>query len=109
MKKFATMLLILLTLVFSTFIVTPAFASNTFKEGVYKAADFNFSANETYIVQNFSPTYSVYITLYDENQLILQSIRLEPNSDKYNLIPLKPEYRIVIVGNGEVFIDKGTQ
>ena len=109
MKKITTMLLILMTLVFGTFIVTPAFASNTFKEGVYKAADFNFSANETYIIQNISSTYSVYITLYDENQLIIQSIRLEPNSDKYNLIPLKPEYRIVIVGNGEVFIDKGTQ
>lgn len=109
MKKTSTMLLILMTLVFSTFIVTPAFASNTFKEGVYKAADFNFSANETYIIQNISSTYSVYITLYDENQLILQSIRLEPNSDKYNLIPLKPEYRIIIVGNGEVFIDTRTQ
>jgi hypothetical protein len=109
MKKFATILLILMTLVFSTFITTPAFAANTFKEGVYKSADFNFSANETYIVQNISPTYSVYLTLYDENQLIIQSIRLEPKSAKYNLIPLKPDYRIVIVGNGEVFIDKGTQ
>lgn len=109
MKKNATMLLILMTLVFSTFIVTPAFASNIFKEGVYKAADFNFLANKTYVAQNFSSTYNVHITLYDENQLIIQSIRLEPNSDKYKLITLKPEYRIAIVGKGEVFIDKGTQ
>ncbi|MEG0308492.1 MAG: hypothetical protein RR636_11140 [Clostridium sp.] len=109
MKKFDIILLILITLVFSTFIATPAFAANTFKEGVYKSADFNFSPHETYIVQNISPNDSAYLTLYDENQLIIQSIRLEPKSAKYNLIPLKPDYRIVIVGNGEIYIDTGTQ
>ncbi|MEG2290645.1 MAG: hypothetical protein RR891_08030 [Clostridium sp.] len=109
MKKFDIILLILIILVFITFIATPAFAANTFKEGVYKSSDFNFSPHETYIVQNISPTDSAYLTLYDENQLIIQSIRLEPKSAKYNLIPLKPDYRIVIVGNGEIYIDTGTQ
>jgi hypothetical protein len=109
MKKSIPILLVLMILIFTTFIATPAFAANTFKEGVYKSSDFNFSANETYIVQNISQTDSVYLILFDENQLIIQSIRLEPKSAKYNLIPLKPDYRIVIVGNGEVFIDKGTQ
>jgi len=109
MKKSIPILLVLMILIFTTFIATPAFAANVFKEGVFKAADFNFSPNETYIVQNISQTDSVYITLFDENQLIIQSIRLEPKSAKYNLIPLKPDYRIVIVGNGEVFIDRRTQ
>ncbi len=109
MKKLTVILLILVTLVFSTFIATPAFAQNVFTEGVYKATDFNVSPNETYLVQNISPTDSVFLTLYDENQLIIQSIRLEPKSAKYNLIPLNPDYRIVIVGNGQIFIDKGTQ
>jgi hypothetical protein len=83
----------------------PAYAANIFKEGVYKAADFNFSPNNTYFVQNISNKDSVHIFLFDENQLEIQSIRLDPQSQKYNLLPLKPDYRIAIVGNGDVFID----
>jgi len=109
MKKFTAILLILITLGLSTFASTRVFAENIFREGVYKATDFNISPNESYLVQNVSSNDSVFLTLYDENQLILQSIRLQPKSAKYNLIPLKPEYRIVIVGNGQIFIDKGTQ
>ncbi|WP_238919037.1 hypothetical protein [Clostridium sp. YIM B02555] len=103
MKKF---LLIFLITIFLSFNVTHlAFAVNIFKEGIYKAADFNFSTENTYSVQNVSPKDSVYILLFDENQLQLQSIRLGPQSGKYNLLPLKPDYRIAIVGNGDVFID----
>jgi hypothetical protein len=109
MKKLTAILLILITLVLSTFTSTRVFAENVFTEGVYKATDFNISPNETYVVQNVSANDSVFLTLYDENQLILQSIRLDPKSAKYNLIPLKPDYRVVIVGNGQIFIDKGTQ
>ncbi len=109
MKKFTVIFLILIALVLSTFTSTRVFAENIFKEGVYKATDFNISPNESYVVQNVSANDSVFLTLYDENQLIIQSIRLQPKSAKYNLIPLKPEYRIVIVGNGQIFIDKGTQ
>jgi len=109
MKKFTVILLILITLVLSTFASTRVFSENIFTEGVYKATDFNISPNESYIVQNVSANDSVFLTLYDENQVIIQSIRLEPKSAKYNLIPLKPDYRIVIVGNGQIFIDKGTQ
>lgn len=109
MKRFTIILLIFITLVLSTFASTRVFAENIFTEGVYKATDFNISPNESYIVQNVSANESVFLTLYDENQVIIQSIRLEPKSAKYNLIPLKPDYRIVIVGNGQIFIDKGTQ
>lgn len=104
MKKFA-MLLLLFICLSSNIGVS---AVNVFKEGVYKAADLNFSPNSTYNVQNISPTSSVYMILFNENQLTLQSIRLDPNSAKYNLLPLKPAYRIAIVGNGEVFIAEKT-
>ncbi|WP_160686925.1 hypothetical protein [Clostridium sp. C2-6-12] len=103
MKKFIFLFSISLFLLLN--ITFYAFAANIFKEGVYKASDFNFSSANTYIVQNVSPKDSVYILLFDENQLQLQSIRLDPKSEKYNLLPLKPDYRIVIVGNGDVFID----
>ena len=104
MKKYTILFLIFLCLLFNMISVTPVFAATSFKEGVYKAADFNFSQDNVYNVQNISSDHSVYVLLYDENQLGIQSIRLEPNSAKYNLRPLKPNYRIVIVGNGEVFI-----
>ena len=103
MKKFILLFSISLFLFFNLTIY--AFAANIFKEGVYKAADFNFSSENTYSVQNVSQKDSVYILLFDENQLQLQSIRLDPQSGKYNLLPLKPDYRIAIVGNGDVFID----
>ncbi|NRT89460.1 hypothetical protein [Clostridium beijerinckii] len=102
MKKFILIFLISIFLLFN--LTSSAFADNIFKEGVYKAADFNFSAENTYSVQNVSQKDSVYILLYDEDQLQIQSIRLGPNSGKYNLLPLKPDYRIAIVGNGDVFI-----
>lgn len=104
MKKFTILLLILVCLLFNIIMITPAFAANIFKEGVYKAADFNFSPENLYSVQNVSESDNVYVLLFDENQLGIQSIRLLPNSGKYNLLPLKPDYRIVIVGKGDVFI-----
>ena len=105
MKKITRLLLILICLSFNIFTVTRAEAANVFKEGVYKAADFNFSPNNVYNVQNVSQKNSVFVLIFDENQLAIQSIRLEPKSSKYNLLPLKPNYRLLIVGNGEVFID----
>ena len=102
MKKFILLFLISIFLLFNLTLSTSA--ANIFKEGVYKAADFNFSENNVYKIQNISSEHSVYVLIYDDNQLGIQSIRLEPNSAKYNLRPLKTNYRIVIVGNGEVFI-----
>ena len=104
MKKFTVLFLIFLCLFFNMISVTPVAADTNFKEGVYKAADFQFSSDNLYYVENVSPSDNVYVLLFDENQLQIQSIRLGPKSLKYNLLPLKPDYRIVIVGNGNVFI-----
>lgn len=102
MKKFILIFLISIFLLFN--LTSSTFAANIFKEGVYKASDFNFSPENTYSVQNVSPKDSVYILIFDENQLQMQAIRLGPQSGKYNLLPLKPDYRIAIVGTGDVFI-----
>lgn len=104
MKKFFASFLILLTISFNSINVINVYAANTFKEGIYKAADFNFSPSNIYSVQNISEGNDVYLQLFDENQRIIQAIRLTPKSEKFNLISLKPSYRIVIVGNGEVYI-----
>ena len=108
MKKFTIILLILVTLIFSTSISTPAFAANVFKEGFYRISDFNPSKEGLYHVQNIS-TKGVYIIIFNENLIATQVLYLEPKSRKYNLVPLKPEHRIIIVGNGQVYIDAGTQ
>lgn len=102
MKKFITISLVSLFLSFIIF-TQSVYAVNIFEEGVYKVSDLNFS-NERYTVQNVSETDSIYSQVFDENQIILQSIRLSPKSDKFNLTFLLPDYRIVIVGKGNVYI-----
>lgn len=103
MKKFIIFSLISLSLLFC-FSPQLVSASNIFEEGVYKAADFNFSLENKYTVQNISKKNTVFIQVFDENQNLLQSIHLSTDSEKYNLLPLKSDYRIVIVGNGDVYI-----
>lgn len=106
MKRFTITFLIFLLIFFSSTKTIPSYAENTFSEGVYKAADFNLSEGNLYSVSNISGTDDVYVQLFDENQLILQAIRLTPKSPKFNLIALKPDYRIVIVGKGQVYISQ---
>ncbi|WP_430484351.1 hypothetical protein [Clostridium sp. B9] len=82
----------------------PVFAVNSFTEGVYNVADLNFSDKNEYLVQNISNNETTYLQVFNENQIILQSIRLEPQSQKFNLVKLKPDYRIVLVGKGTTYI-----
>ena len=61
MKKFTALLLILICLSFNIIKAAPVDKANVFKEGVYKAADFNFSPTNSYTVQNVSTKDSVYL------------------------------------------------
>ncbi|GAA0713644.1 hypothetical protein GCM10008904_28190 [Paraclostridium ghonii] len=85
------------------------YALNLFKEGVYKVADLNFSEENKYIVQNVSQTEGAYLQVFDENQVLVQSIRFPPNSEKFNLVRITPEFRIVIVGAGNIYIYPSTE
>lgn len=105
MKKYAVLFLILICLSFNILIATPAFAVINFKEGVYQLSDFNISPNNRYTIKNISIRDSVYVVLFDENQRQIQALILSPKSENYNLLALKPNYRIAIIGNGEVTID----
>ena len=105
MKKFAPLLLILICLSFNIINTASAFAANVFKEGVYTLSDFNFSPNNIYNIQNTSPNSGVFVAIFDENQVVLQTIKLGPKSSKYNLLPLNPTNRIMIIGDGDVYID----
>ncbi len=103
MKKFTVSFLILLCLSFTMIKIAPL-AATVFKEGLYKASDFNLSSDSNYTIQNTSPNSDVYMLIINENNVVQQSLRLEPKSEKYNLAPFKPEYRIIVVGDGEVSI-----
>jgi hypothetical protein len=104
MKKFTIFLITIICLSSSI----PAFAATLLKEGVYKPAYFNYSSNTIYNVQNVSPNTSVYFAVFDENQVVLQALKLEPQSTIFNIPPLKPNYRIAVIGNGEVTISEKT-
>ena len=105
MKKFNMLFLLLICLSFTISNVSPAFAANVFKEGVYKLSDFNLSKDNIYNIQNTSVNSGVFVAIFDENQVVLQTIKLDPKSEKYNLLPLNPTDRIMIIGDGDVFID----
>lgn len=104
MKKNIAVTLIGLSLFFNSFTLISTFAVTTFKEGVYQLSNLNVTPKNRYTIQNISPDNSVYIALFDEEQRQIQSIHLSPKSENYSLIPLEPNYRIVIVGKGEVII-----
>jgi len=104
MKKFTISFLILLCLSFNMITLIPFAIGNIFKEGFYKASDFNLSSTSNYNIQNVSATDGVYVMVFDKNKSLYQSVRMEPNSPKYQLLSIDPDFRIVIVGKGEVFI-----
>ena len=108
MKRFTIILLILVTLIFSTAITTPAFAENLFKEGFYEISDFNPSKDGFYHAKNIS-TNGIYLIIFNEKFIATQVLYLEPKSLQYNLVPLTSEFRVIIVGDGQVHIDSGTQ
>lgn len=109
MRKIFKILLTLILASFNIITAIPAFAANVFKEGIYKPSDFNFSPNNVYTIQNISPDNGVYVAIFDnKNTITTQSVKLVPNSLKYKLLPLSPTDRIMIIGNGEVYISERT-
>jgi len=104
MKKYAILFLVFLCLLFNMINILPVYAATNFKEGIYKLEDFNFSPNNSYSVQNATNSDTSLVLLFDENQLIIQTVVLKPNSPKIALLPLEPNYRLIIVGKGEVIV-----
>jgi len=104
MKKFFMLFLISLLLSFNMLIVTSVAQAATIKEGFYTVKDLNFLPDKDYTIQNVSFAERVQVFILDDNQIVMQTIRLRPQSPKYNLQHLQPNYKILIVGDGEVVI-----
>lgn len=80
--------------------------SNIYKEGIYQASDLYLSPNNLYTVQNVSKD-DIVLQIYDDQKEIQQYMKLPPSSRKLTLIPIKPDYRLIILGKGELFISAG--
>lgn len=110
MKNIKICIIFFLVFIYSPFnIVVNAVnqpASNIYKEGIYQASDLNISPSNLYTAQNISED-TLLLQIYDENKEVQQYMKLPPSSRKFALIPLKPDYRVVILGKGDVFISVG--
>lgn len=104
MKKLIISLFTCLCITFSITTSSPNAAPNSLKEGIYKLSDLPPSKDGVYTCQNISKKDSILVAVFDEHQISVQSIRLGPSSTKYNLLPIKDDYRLVILGKGEVYI-----
>lgn len=78
--------------------------AETLKKGFHKVIDANTSPDTTYTVQNTSFNERIYMLIFDTQATPLQGIRLRPQSPKYNIVHLKPGYKIVLIGEGEITI-----
>lgn len=103
MKKFFPILLLFLCLNFTTVKAAPAITSNILKQGVYEANDIINALGNVRTVQNISSNNPIYFILIDDKETVIQAIKMSPNSPKYNLNKLDPNYKIIIVGKGSVF------
>lgn len=105
MKKFIASFLILLCLLSSMIGAIPRPTTNVFKEGVYRLSNLeNLPISKIFYVQNVSLDKEAYLVVYDNNFVALQALKLEAQSIKYNLVPLKSDYRIALIGDGEIYI-----
>jgi len=105
MKKFIATLLVILCSS-SNLVFGKSAQDNTFKQGVYGTGDLkNFIVNATeYKVQNVSTDKESFIIILDKNFRTVQTLYLSPNSEKYNIVTLKCDYRIAIIGDGDIYI-----
>lgn len=103
MKKFTIMFLFFLLLAFSINTISTVAQPNTqtFSEGFYSISDLKLLPNVAYNVQNVSPV-ETFVIIFDGDKKIQQSIRLEGNSIKYAMKPMKNDYRFIIFGSGKL-------
>ncbi|MDR3594352.1 hypothetical protein [Clostridium sp.] len=105
MKKSIILFLIFLYLSFGIIELKSAFAvDNTFTQGIYKVSDFGKSKNYIYTIQNIRPQDNIYVTILDDNLNVIEGVRLLPNSPKINTVPIKENFKVIIIGKGEVHI-----
>lgn len=106
MKKCTVLFLIFFVISFSIIGLKTTFATvNAFKEGIYTINDFEPSKDGIYTVKNISKNNNIRLLIFDENNAIIQSTKIEANSEKTDIVPIMSNYIIVVAGDGELEID----
>ncbi|MDF2883626.1 MAG: hypothetical protein K0R54_4184 [Clostridiaceae bacterium] len=90
--------------IYTIFIPASLTYAADFKQGFYKTTDLNLSLETTHTIQNNSFSDRSLVIILDSNQIIKQVLRLNPQSEKYKLVPLEQGYLVIIAGGGEVSI-----
>lgn len=106
MKKCTVLFLIFFVISFNIIGLKTTFATaNTFKEGIYTISDLKPSKDGIYTVKNISKNNNIRLLVFDEDHAIIQSTKIEANSEKTDIVPILPNYIIVVAGDGELVID----
>lgn len=104
MKRFTISFLIFLCLLFNITGSTSALAAgNVFKQGVYKPSDFSFSVSNSFTVVNTSSKQLMNLIILDENLFVIEAIRMKPSLEKFVVVPMGPDYKILIIGKGDLY------
>ncbi|EKQ54451.1 MULTISPECIES: hypothetical protein [unclassified Clostridium] len=106
MKKYVVLFLIFFVISFNIIGLKTAFAiANTFKEGIYTINDLKPSKDGIYTIKNISKNNNIRLLVFNEDYAIIQSTKIEANSERTDMVPILPSYIIVIAGDGELEID----
>ena len=100
MKKFISAFLLFLCLFLADGTISYAEIPKEIKQGIYTINALKLSPDTDYVVQNDSFNERALLIIYDSKPNLIQLIRLTPQSKKHNLIQLKNDYTIIILGNG---------
>ena len=102
MKKFVLILSVFLLISFNINTVsTLAKTEETFSEGIYTITDLKLMANVPYKVKNVSGG-EAFICILNGDLVLEQAIRFNPKSLQYVLNPMDYNYKIIIVGTGQL-------
>lgn len=101
MKKLIIIFSIFLFMSFSINSITSVAQTNTFSEGIYSIENLKLLPNVSYKVRNVS-SGKAFITILNEDLIMEQSIRFQPNSLQYVLNPMQYGYKIIIAGSGQL-------
>lgn len=103
MKKLIPITLICILLNFNIAKANPQVITSILNEGVYNANNITDSLGKITYIQNISANNMLYFAVLDENNSMVQTIKLKPNSHKYMLTDLEPNYKVILLGDGEAF------
>jgi len=105
MKNFVASFLTFLCLsIYANVYTTTAQTMTITNQGVYRLSEANLNLNAFQTIENDSYNERIFILILDSNMNILQTIRLWPQSKKFQLVPLNDECIIIVLGNGKVVI-----